>query len=382
MLFHDLSVQYQNNKADINKAIQTVLDSGMFINGPQVRELEECLREYVGTDCCISCGNGTDALILALMALEVSTQDAVFVPAFTFFSTAEAVSVLGAMPVFVDVDETLNMNPHSLMNAVKAVYDEKRWIPKAVIAVDLFGQPANFPEISEICRKEGLYLIEDAAQSFGGKIKDKRAGSFADIATTSFFPSKPLGCYGDGGAIFTDNHDWAKLFRSLKVHGKGENKYDNLHIGMNSRLDTIQAAVLLEKMKLFCSFELAQLQESADLYTELLSGYVETPVIKKNYSSAWAQYSILLKDFEEREALRRYLKSREIPSMVYYPRPLHMQPVYLGKIKEYVSLERTEDFSRRILSLPMHPYLSDEEINAVCSEIISFCENRKRIVGK
>lgn len=378
MLFHDLAVQYQNNKDDINKAILAVLNSGIYINGPQVKELEECLRHYVGTDCCISCANGTDALILALMVLGVSAQDAVFVPAFTFFSTAEAVSVLGAIPVFVDVDDTFNMDPHSLLNAVKAVRDEKKWNPKAVIAVDLFGQPADFPAISDICRKEGLYLIEDAAQSFGGKIRDKRACCFADIATTSFFPSKPLGCYGDGGAVFTDNHEWANLIRSLKMHGKGEDKYNNLHIGMNSRLDTIQAAVLLEKLKLFCSFELARMQEIAGLYTNLLSSYVKTPVIKKNYSSAWAQYSILLDNFEERNALQQYLKSRDIPCMVYYPTPLHLQPVYLGKIKEYVSLRGAEDFSRRILSLPMHPYLSDEEVTAVCREIIYFYKNIKK----
>lgn len=373
MLFRDLKEQYSRNREQINATIQDVLNEGTFIGGNQVKALEDKLAEYTGTKTCVTCANGTDALLLALMCWNIGPGDAVFVPDFTFFSTAEVVSFLGAVPVFVDVDDTFNMDAESLQEAVEAVEKEGKLIPRAIIAVDLFGQPADYLRIRKIADEHGLKLLEDGAQGFGGEIDGRKACSFGDISTTSFFPAKPLGCYGDGGAVFTDNEEWAALLSSLKVHGKGSGKYDNVRVGMNSRLDTLQAAILLVKLEAFCKYELEAVNEKAALYTEQLKAKVQTPLVKDGFLSCWAQYSILLEDQERRDGLKQYLAEKEIPSMVYYPKPLHEQEVYKKqRMKQYTSLMDASVISQRVLSLPMHPYLEKDDIAAVCAEILHY----------
>lgn len=375
MEFRDLKTQYKKNQKRIDEVIRKTVEEGQFIGGKTVRELEEKLERYVGTKTCITCANGTDALLLALMCWNIGPGDAVFVPDFTFFSTAEVVSFLGAVPVFVDVDDTFNMDVASLQEAVEAVEKEGSLTPRAIIAVDLFGQPADYPGIRRIADEHELKLLEDGAQGFGGEIDGRKACSFGDISTTSFFPAKPLGCYGDGGAVFTDNEEWAVLLSSLKVHGKGSGKYDNIRIGMNSRLDTIQAAILQVKLDAFCKYELEAVNEKAVFYTEELKGQVQTPLVKEGFLSSWAQYSILLENQERRDGLKQYLSEKTIPSMVYYPKPLHEQEVYKKQgLKQYTSLEDAASISQRILSLPMHPYLCDDEISRICMEICSYVD--------
>jgi dTDP-4-amino-4,6-dideoxygalactose transaminase len=282
MEFRDLKQQYKIHKEEIDNAIQSVLDNTNFISGYQVQQLEKELAEYVGVKHCITCGNGTDALQFALMAWNIGKGDAVFVPDFTFFSSGEVVSIVGATPIFVDIDEnTYNISSESLEKAVKYVIENTDLTPKVVVAVDLFGQPADFNAIRAVADKYNILILEDGAQGFGGRIGDRKACSFGDISTTSFFPAKPLGCYGDGGAVFTDNDEWAELIKSYRVHGKGEDKYDNVRIGMNSRLDTIQAAVLNEKLK-WLDEEMALCNRVADEYTRQLKEIVKTPVIKEN----------------------------------------------------------------------------------------------------
>lgn len=297
MEFRDLKKQYQTLKSEIDTAISDVINRTNFISGSQVKELEEKLAEYVGVKHCITCGNGTDALTLALMAWNIGEGDAVFVPDFTFFSSGECPAGEGAIPVYVDVDkDTYNMNPDELEKAIIRVKKKGKYIPKAVLAVDLFGMPADYSRIQSICKKNNLLLLEDAAQGFGGSINGKMACSFGDISTTSFFPAKPLGCYGDGGAIFTDNDEWASLIRSLAVHGKsGNDKYNNIHLGMNSRLDTIQAAILIPKLEAFKRYELHQINQVAIWYTEKLqdTGLV-LPNVKEGFVSSWAQYTVQL----------------------------------------------------------------------------------------
>lgn len=376
MLFRDLQKQYDRNKEQIDAAIQDVLNEGTFIGGNYVKVLENRLAEYTGTKTCVTCANGTDALLLALMCWNIRPGDAVFVPDFTFFSTAEVVSFLGAVPVFVDVDDTFNMDVASLQEAVEAVEKEGKLTPRAIIAVDLFGQPADYPEIRRIADVHELKLLEDGAQGFGGEIDGRKACSFGDISTTSFFPAKPLGCYGDGGAVFTDNEEWAVLLSSLKVHGKGRGKYDNIRIGMNSRLDTIQAAILQVKLDAFCKYELEAVNEKAAFYTEQLKGQVQTPLVKEGFLSSWAQYSILLENQERRDGLKQYLAEKEIPSMVYYPKPLHEQEVYKKQgLRQYTSLVDAASICKRVLSLPMHPYLEKKEITHICSEIQKYMGN-------
>lgn len=373
MRFRDLPVQYLCLKDQIDRAVTGVMKKGDFIHGASVTELEQKLSLYVGTKNCVTCANGTDALLLALMCWNIGPGDAVFVPDFTFFSTAEVVSFLGAVPVFVDVDDTFNMDAESLQEAVEAVEKEGKLIPRAIIAVDLFGQPADYPGIRKIADEYGLKLLEDGAQGFGGEIDGRKACGFGDISTTSFFPAKPLGCYGDGGAVFTDNEEWAALLSSLKVHGKGSGKYDNVRIGMNSRLDTLQAAILLVKLEAFCKYELEAVNEKAALYTEQLKAKVQTPLVKDGFLSSWAQYSILLEEQERRDGLKQYLAEKEIPSMVYYPKPLHEQEVYKKQgLKQYTSLIKAASISQRVLSLPMHPYLEKDDIVAVCTEILYY----------
>lgn len=371
MEFRDLKKQYQLHKKQIDDAIKTVICDANFISGTQVNELEENLSEYVGTKHCITCGNGTDALQLALMAWNIGPGDAVFVPDFTFFSSGEAVSMVGATPIFVDVDEnTYNISQASLEDAINSVLENSSLTPKVVITVDLFGQPADYDAVREITDKYQLLLLEDAAQGFGGSIGKRKACSFGDIAITSFFPAKPLGCYGDGGAIFTDNDEYADILRSLRVHGKGADKYDNVRIGMNSRLDTLQAAVLIEKLK-FLDEEIRRCNQIADEYTNRLKEMVKTPVILKNMCSSWAQYTICLKDTEERERVMQHLKDAGIPSAVYYRKPMHFQEAFRNRQYEGLLYPITEKLCNVCLSLPMHAYLSGETQENICNVVIA-----------
>ena len=368
MEFRDLKTQYLRNKTKIDAAIQNVLLSSHFIGGEPVKQLEEKLADYVGVKHCITCANGTDALQLALMAWEIGEGDAVFVPDFTFFSTAEVVPWVKATPVFVDVEkDTFNISPQSLEEAIQEVIKEGRLIPKVVIAVDLFGQPADFSAIREITEKYNLLLLEDGAQGFGGRIGDKKACSFGDIATTSFFPAKPLGCYGDGGTIFTDNDEWAELIESYKVHGKGENKYDNVRIGLNSRLDTLQAAVLLAKFDSFVNMEIDAVNQVAKQYSQCLSDVVEVPVVKSGFVSSWAQYTIKIP--KGREKLKDTLVENSIPSMIYYSKPLHEQLAFKDLQRIYCNLNNTIELCGKVLSLPMHPYMEDRDIEHVCATV-------------
>ncbi len=377
MQFRDLKKQYEVLKDKIDPAVTRVMADSNFISGKQVKELEEALAEYVGVKHCITCANGTDALSLAIEAWNIGPGDAVFVPDFTFFASGETVAFEGATPVFVDIDEnTFNMSPDSLEDAIKKVKAEGRLKPKAVVTVDLFGQPADYDRILPIVKENGLLLLEDGAQGFGGDIRGKKACSFGDIATTSFFPAKPLGCYGDGGAIFTDNDEWASLIKSLRIHGKGDDKYDNIRIGMNSRLDTIQAAILQVKLDAFKKYELADVNKVAARYTEALGGVVKVPTVKEGFLSSWAQYSILLKDSEERDSLQAYLKEKGIPTMVYYPKAMHLQKAFEGMDCIKTDLSVTDSVCKRVLALPMHPYMTETDQNFVIDHIKN-CMNCK-----
>ncbi|MBT2686418.1 DegT/DnrJ/EryC1/StrS family aminotransferase [Bacillus sp. ISL-37] len=373
MEFRDLKTQYKQYKTAIDDAIQNVLDSGQYIGGKPVNNLEKELAEYVGVKHCITCANGTDALSLVLMAWDVKEGDAVFVPDFTFFSTGEVVSFNGATPVFVDVDEkTYNIDTDKLIKAIEEVKEAGKLNPKVVIPVDLFGLPANYDEIERIAKQYDLLVLEDGAQGFGGSINGKMACSFGDAATTSFFPAKPLGCYGDGGAIFTNNDETAELIRSYKVHGKGENKYDNVRIGVNSRLDTIQAAILQVKLHAFKEHELDRVNRAYKLYSEKLQNIVETPFIPEGYYSSFAQYTIKVNSKEQRDALQARLKENDIPSMIYYIKPMHLQQAFADLPFEEEDFVVTNKLCDTVLSLPMHPYIKDEEITKVCDVIQEF----------
>lgn len=366
MQFRDLKKQYQVLKKDIDKAMVEVATNCNFINGQQVKDLEKGLAEYVGVKHCVTCGNGTDALTMAMMAWGIKKGDAVFVPDFTFFSSGEIVSHAGATPVFVDVDiDTFNISVESLEKSVKKVIAEGKMMPKAVVAVDLFGLPADFAGVKKVADKFGLLVLEDGAQGFGGNIEGKTACSFGDISTTSFFPAKPLGCYGDGGAVFTDDDETAKLLESIRVHGKGEMKYDNVRIGLNSRLDTIQAAILSVKLKAFADYELTDINAVAEKYTAALSGIVKTPVISDGFYSSWAQYTIQLEDKATRDRLQAALKAEGIPSMVYYPKPMHRQEAFAGQDYDDADFPNTMRLCDTVLSLPMHPYLGNEDVEMV-----------------
>ena len=378
MQFRDLKKQYQKLKEEINNEVLKVMDDANFIMGNQVQELENNLAEYVGVKHCISCGNGTDALQLAAMAVGIKGGDAVFVPDFTFFASGEIVSLLGATPIFVDVNpKTFNMDYQKLEKKICDVIESGNLKPKAIVAVDLFGLPADFPKINLIANKYNLTVIEDGAQGFGGQIGNERACGFAEIGTTSFFPAKPLGCYGDGGAIFTNNDDWASIIESYRVHGKGDNKYDNVRIGINSRLDTIQAAILKVKFKAFREYELLYVNKVAERYNELLKNVeqIRLPYAPVNYTSSWAQYTIQLDNKEKRDKLKEYLKDNGVPSMVYYPKPMCNQKAFETSSKYTYDLEVTSKLCDTVLSLPMHPYLSNDDIEEVSNIIRMFFDN-------
>ncbi len=365
MEFRDLKHQYQLHKGEIDTAIQSVLNNADFINGSKVGQLETELSQYVGVKNCITCANGTDALQLALMTWNIGKGDVVFVPDFTFFSSGEVVSLVGATPVFVDIDEdTYNISPKSLEKAIEYIVKNTDLKPQVIVAVDLFGQPADFSQIRKIADKYNLFILEDAAQGFGGKIGEKKACSFGDIATTSFFPAKPLGCYGDGGAVFTNNDEWAGLLRSYCVHGKGQDKYDNVRIGMNSRLDTLQAAVLLVKMKFFDD-EITKCNQIAEEYTRCLKDIVKVPIVRDGMYSSWAQYTICFQNNTQRENAIEILREKGIPSAVYYRKPMHMQEAF-GEYK-FTELDYmiTEETCSCCLSLPMHAYLNITDIEYI-----------------
>jgi len=384
MEFRDLKKQYQVLNPDLDQAVLSAMASGAYIMGPQVKALEKELAEYVGVKHCLTCANGTDALTLALKAWGIGPGDAVFVPDFTFFSSAEVVSLEGATPVFVDVrEDTFNLDAQDLERAIRKVIAEGRLTPKVIVAVDLFGLPADYLAIRAVADCYGLLILEDGAQGFGGSVssvilsqakESQRACSFGDISTTSFFPAKPLGCYGDGGAVFTDNDDWASLIESYRVHGKGTFKYDNVRIGMNSRLDTVQAAILQVKFRAFKEYELDAVNEAAVLYTSRLQGFVGTPVIPEGFLSSWAQYTIRLQDRVQRDAVQSALKAAGIPAMVYYPKPMHLQTAFSTVIPSEAkesSCPVATSLCDRVLSLPMHPYLTPEDIDTVCSTLES-----------
>ncbi len=376
MEFRDLKQQYQLHKTEIDTAIQSVLTRADFIGGGKVAELETKLANYVGVKHCITCANGTDALQLALMTWEIGKGDAVFVPDFTFFSSGEVVPLVGAAPVFVDIDKnTYNISIQSLEHAIQYVIEKTDLTPRVIIAVDLFGQPADFDRIKQIAKKHNLLILEDAAQGFGGRIGERKACSFGDIATTSFFPAKPLGCYGDGGAIFTDNDAWAALLRSYKVHGKGTDKYDNVRIGMNSRLDTLQAAVLLKKLQFFDS-EIERCNWVAAEYTKYLSEIVRVADVKEGVYSSWAQYTVCFKNRTEREAAAKALEENGIPTAVYYKKPMHMQAAFKEYVMKDLDYSVTQQICDSCLSLPMHPYLSQDDVQNVIKIIRQIQEER------
>lgn len=355
--FIDLQAQRRRLESELAEATDRVLKHGRFILGPEVEQLEERLREFCGAGHAIGCANGTDALVLALRALDMQPGQAVVCPSFTFCATAEAVALLGGVPVFADVRRaTFNLDPDSLERAIGLARDLGH-DPVGVIAVDLFGLPADYEAIEATAEREGLWVVADAAQSFGGARDDRSVGGFGTITTTSFFPAKPLGCYGDGGALLTDDADRAELLRSLRVHGSGSHKYDNVHVGLNSRLDTLQAAILLVKLSVFAD-ELEARQLVADRYERALEETVEVPRLPPGARSAWAQYTVLLPEGADRDGIQARLRERGIPTAVYYGGPLHRQTAY----RDFPAVEvpSSELLAERVLSLPMHPYLDEE----------------------
>lgn len=372
MQFIDLNAQYRALQAEIDANIRSVLSSAQFIGGPFVRELEERLAAYVGRKHCISCANGTDALQVACMAAGVGPGDAVFCTDVTMVASIEPAKMLGASIVFCDIDpHTYNLSPDSLERQIQAVQSEKKLHPKVVIAVDIFGNPCDYHAISHICKTYDLLLIEDAAQSFGASYHGKRCGSFGTIATTSFFPAKPLGCYGDGGAVFVDDDELDKVLRSLCVHGKGPGgKYDNVRVGLNSRLDAIQAAVLLPKLKALDEYELAARQTAARRYNDAFAGRLETPFVVEGCVSAYAQYVLLAKDAGQRDRIIAYLEEKNIPNMVYYPTPQHALPVFQNEPRYGETFLNADDYCVRTFSLPMHPYLERQEQQQVIDAVL------------
>jgi dTDP-4-amino-4,6-dideoxygalactose transaminase len=379
--FVDLKTQFKHVEKDIRRRMDAVFMHGQYIMGPEVLELEEKLSAFAGTKYCVGCASGTDALLMALMVKNVGPGDAVFTTPFTFIATAEVISLLGATPVFVDIDpQTFNMDVNKLDLAIKglktnnpSIYplpaNQRNLKPKGMITVDLFGLPCDYDVVDMIAKEHKLFVIEDAAQGFGGKYKGKMAGSFGDMGCTSFFPAKPLGCYGDAGAIFTDDDAAEKALRSIRIHGMGNHPYDNPRIGLNARIDTLQAAILLPKLDLF-PFELDKRQHVADRYSNNLSDlrpHLLTPQIPSEFRSAWAQYSVLS---DKREHVMNALKKNEFPTAVYYPKPLHLQGAFAGLGYKEGDMPESENIAKRIFSLPIHPYLEDRVIDQIC-EVIS-----------
>jgi dTDP-4-amino-4,6-dideoxygalactose transaminase len=365
--FIDLKAQRDRVRAAVEAGWGRVLDHGQYILGPEVRELESELARVCGAGEVVSCSNGTDALWVPLLALGVGPGDAVFLPSWTFTATAEVVCLVGATPVFVDVDEeTQNLSAASLAAAVGMIREAGKLTPKVVIPVDLFGLPADYEQINRVARKEGLKVLADAAQSFGAALGNRRVGVLADVTATSFFPAKPLGCWGDGGAMFTDDPELAEVLRSVRMHGRGQGgKYDNVRVGANTRLDTLQAVVLLEKLKIF-EDELAARTRVAERYAAGLEGAVRVPAVPPGSTCVWAQYTIRS---ERRDHLQAGLKDKGVRTEIYYPRPLHQQTPYRDYPQPPGGLPVTERLKDEVLSLPMHPYLTPEQSRYVCEAV-------------
>ena len=370
MKFVDLDAQFRNLETEIREAIDQVLEHGQFIMGPEVYALEQELSEFCGIEHVISTSSGTDALLMALMSYQIGPGDAVIAPPFTFVATAEVIQLLGATTVFVDVQEnTFNIDPDQLETTVRRIKQQGKLNLKGIIPVDLFGLPADYLAINRIAEEHGLFVLADCAQSFGGASGDRKVGAFGDVAATSFFPAKPLGCYGDGGAVFTRDEERAEILRSIRFHGKGKTQYDNVRTGITGRLDTLQAAILRCKLRILEQEILAR-QKIANRYTEALSGQLVTPNIPDGYQSAWAQYTVRSPD---RDRLRKHLESKKIPTAVYYPCPLHMQPAFSDADGAGVSMPVSEKLSKEVFSLPIHPYLAEHEqdrIIAVLQEVL------------
>ncbi len=372
MEFIDLKAQYRALQGEIDTAMLSAVRAGKYIGGPEVKQLEQELAQYVGRKHCLTCANGTDALQIAFMMYGIGTGDAVFCPDITFVSSTEPSKMLGATSVFCDIQpDTYNLCPQSLERQIQAVLTEGKLTPKAVIAVDILGNPCDFDAIIPICEKYGLILIEDAAQSFGASYKGKKCCSFGQIATTSFFPAKPLGCYGDGGAIFVDDDELAALCRSICVHGKGpRGKYDNVRVGVNSRLDTVQAAILLPKLHALAKYEVTDRQTVADRYNAAFAKDFTTPFVQENCQSVYAQYAILAKDTETRDKVVAHLTAKNIPNMIYYPTPQHDLPVFAQEPHYGEDFANANDYCARTLSLPMHPYLGAEEQQIIIDAVL------------
>jgi len=363
--FIDLVAQQNAMRSRIDAAIGAVLDHGQYIMGPEVREFEAQLETFCGAKHALGCANGTDALAIVLMAWGIGPGDAVFVPSFTYVASAEVVGMLGATPIFVDVtEETFNIDPASFEKAISTAQNQGL-NPAAVVPVDLFGQPANVPAIEAIADTHKIKILVDAAQSFGATLHNHRAGTWGHATTTSFFPAKPLGCYGDGGAIFTQDDELADVMNSIRLHGKGSEKYDNVRIGMNSRLDTLQAAILKVKLEAFPD-ELIQRDRVAKRYEQELAGIATTPQLIDGATSAWAQYTLIL---ENRDQVQELCREGGVPTVVYYPKPLTQQTGY----RDYPVVEGgtpvSESLSRRVLSLPMHPYMFEEDQTKICETV-------------
>jgi dTDP-4-amino-4,6-dideoxygalactose transaminase len=366
MKFVDLNAQFRTIETEIRAAIDRVLAHGQFIMGPEVQTFEQQLAEYCGVEHVISTASGTDALLMSLMSYGIGPGDAVIAPPFTFVATAEVIQLLGATTVFVDVDEnTFNIDIDQLEQTVKRIRRQGKMQLRGIIPVDLFGLSADYPNINRIANEHDLFVLADAAQSFGGAHNNHRIGSFGDLAATSFFPAKPLGCYGDGGAVFTDDGDRAEILRSIRFHGKGATQYDNVRTGITGRLDTLQAAILICKLKILDQ-EIDARQKIADRYTAALADYVKTPVIPPGYQSAWAQYTLRSK---KRDQIRQHLDQQQIPSAIYYPRPLHLQPAFSDADGAGVSMPVSEMLSGEVFSLPMHPYLSEDEQDTIIHSV-------------
>ncbi len=373
MKFIDLGRQYGRIGSKIEERMNGVLRSQQFIMGPEIAELEEKLAGFVGRKYCLSCSSGTDALVIPLMAYGLHKEDVIFVPDFTFFASAESVNLAGGTPVFVDVNQYFNIDPDDLERQIERIENEDKLNARGIVAVDLFGQSADYDRILEIAKKHGLFVLEDAAQGFGGSLHGKRNGSFGDVSATSFFPAKPLGCYGDGGAIFTDDEKLYDAMISIRVHGCGTGRYDNVRIGMNGRMDTLQAAILLEKLAIF-EDEMEKRQKVAGWYRERLDNVLKVPEVPDGYYSVWAQYSVLAKDSIQRKKIIAELREKDIPVMVYYPTPLHKQTVYVDMGYGEESHPYSEDFSKRVFSVPMHPYLTEDEVSII-SDVINKAAN-------
>ena len=372
--FIDLASQQNRIRSKIEQNIESVLNHGQYIMGPEVAELEDVLSKYVGTQHVVTCGSGTDALLLALMGLKLKPGQGVIVPSFTFTASAEVMPLLGAIPIFAEIDEeTYTLHPSRLPDALHSAKEAHIEVV-GIMAVGLFGQPAQMDEINAFAKTNGLWVLDDAAQSFGTEYRGRKTGTLANVTCTSFFPAKPLGCYGDGGALFTDNDEIAQIARSARIHGQGVHKYQCDRLGMTARLDTIQAAILLAKLDIF-EDELKQRESIANYYHELLSDWVQTPVCHSDMTSSWAIYTLNLPKSVDRKQMQEILGKNGIPTAIYYPIPMHLQKPYSHFPRAKYGLEVSERLAQSVLSIPMHPYLTSQEQETISSAIIQIIKD-------